>query len=433
MDVIAAIERLTPGPRHRTLLLMLGLGWAFDAMDVGLIAFTLPAIKRDFALLPAQAGLLASAGLFGMLIGALFGGRLADLWGRATMIRYSLAAFGLGSLFTALAPDYGWLLFFRFLTGLGLGAELPVASTLLAESLAAPYRGRFLVWLESFWALGWLVAALIGFVLVPWLGWRAAFALGALPALYVLYLRRALPESPRWLLARGRKEEATRALAWLAEGSVETAAAAAPASASVKVQGYAALFQPPLLRRTLFIALAWFTLNAGYYGAFIWLPSLLHQQGFSLVRSLGYVLLMTLWQVPGYLSAAYLIDRIGRRPVLVGYLSASALFAWLLAHAQSPTEVLLWGSLLSFFNLGAWGAIYAYTPELFPTALRTSGAGLAAAVGRVGGILAPWATGALLKALGFSGVLSLHAGLLLAAGVFAHLVGAETRGRPLTE
>ncbi len=432
MEATARLERLIPGPAHYRVLWLLGLGWAFDAMDVGLIAFTLPAIKRDLALAPAAAGLLASAGLFGMLLGALAGGRLADLYGRGFLVRTGLLGFGLGSLLTALAPGYGWLLLFRFLTGLGLGAELPVASSLLSELVPGRYRGRFLVWLEAFWAVGWLVAALTGFLLVPTLGWRPAFVAGGLPALYVLYLRRALPESPRWLLSQGRAAEAARVVEELAAGTRE-APGAAPALPAPRPRAYSELFRPPLLGRTVFIALAWFLLNAGYYGAFIWLPSLLHQQGYTLVRSLGYVLLMTLAQLPGYLSAAWLIDRVGRRPVLVGYLFLSGVFAWLLGHAHGTGQVLLYGSLLSFFNLGAWGSIYAYTPELFPTGLRASGAGLAAAVGRVGGILAPYLTGALLAGLGFAGVLGLHGLFLVLAGVAAFLVGVETRGRVLEE
>jgi len=432
MDALVRLERLIPGPAHYRILLLLGLGWAFDAMDVGLIAFTLPAIKRDLALTPAAAGLLASAGLLGMLLGAGIGGRLADLWGRSRVVRASLLSFGLGSLLSALSPGYGWLLLFRFFTGLGLGAELPVASSLLAELVPSRHRGRFLVWLEAFWAVGWLVAALAGFLLVPAYGWRIAFAAGALPAFYVLYLRQALPESPRWLWNRGRHEAARAVVESLAAGTTETEEAPEPAQATGP-RSYLELLRPPLLRRTAFIALAWFLLNAGYYGAFIWLPSLLHQQGYTLVRSLGYVLLMTLAQLPGYLSAAWLIDRIGRRAVLVAYLLLSGLFAWMLGHAQGAGSILLYGSLLSFFNLGAWGSIYAYTPELFPTSLRASGAGLAAAVGRVGGILAPYLTGALLATLGFSGVLALHGLWLILAGVAAALVGLETRGRVLEE
>lgn len=432
MDVLARLERLPLGRPHYRLLLLLGLGWALDAMDVGLISFTLPALSQEFGLSPVQAGLLGSAGLLGMLFGALLGGRLADRLGRKAVVGYSLFLAGIGSLLTALAPSLSWVFLFRFLTGLGLGAELPVAASLMGEFSPKAHRGRMVVLLEAFWAVGWLLAALMGYLLVPSLGWRMAFLAGALPALYAAYLRLSLPESPRWLLAQGRVAEAEALVAaWerafpghLPEPRPEPAPRPLP---------YGALFRPPLLRRTLFLALAWFALNAGYYGAFIWLPSLLVAQGYTLVRSLAYVLLITLAQVPGYLTAAFLVERWGRRPVLVGFMALSALSAWLLSRAASPLEVLLFGALLSFFNLGAWGAVYAYTPELFPTALRGSGAGLVAAVGRVGGILAPYATGALLPLLGPGGVLALHGGLLLLAGVFAWGVGVETRGKPLEE
>ncbi|GGN02488.1 MFS transporter [Thermus composti] len=432
MDALARLERLPLGRPHYRLLLLLGLGWALDAMDVGLISFTLPALSREFGLSPVQAGLLGSVGLLGMLFGALLGGRLADRFGRKAVVGYSLFLAGLGSLLTALAPSLSWVFLFRFLTGLGLGAELPVAASLMGEFSPKAHRGRMVVLLEAFWAVGWLLAALMGYLLVPSLGWRGAFLAGALPALYAAYLRLSLPESPRWLLAQGQVAEAEALVAaWerafpgpLPEPRPEPAPRPLP---------YGALFRPPLLRRTLFLALAWFALNAGYYGAFIWLPSLLVAQGYTLVRSLAYVLLITLAQVPGYLTAAFLVERWGRRPVLVGFLALSAFSAWLLSRAASPLEVLLLGALLSFFNLGAWGAVYAYTPELFPTALRGSGAGLVAAVGRVGGILAPYATEALLPLLGQGGVLALHGGLLLLAGVFAWGVGVETRGKPLEE
>jgi putative MFS transporter len=430
MDPIARLERLPLGRPHFRLLWLLGLGWALDAMDVGLISFTLPALAREFGLGPKEAGLLGSVGLLGMLLGAAFGGRLADRFGRRAVVGYSLFLAGVGSLLTALVPGLSWVFLFRFLTGLGLGAELPVAASLMGEFSPKAHRGRMVVLLEAFWALGWLMAALLGYLLVPSLGWRAAFLAGALPALYAAYLRLSLPESPRWLLAQGRKEEAEALVAaW--ERAFSGPLPEPVPSPLPRPLPYVALFRPPLLRRTLFLALAWFALNAGYYGAFIWLPSLLVAQGYGLVRSLEYVLLITLAQIPGYLTAAFLVERWGRRPVLVGFLTLSALFAYLLSRAEDPSQVLLFGSLLSFFNLGAWGAIYAYTPELFPTSLRGSGAGFAAAVGRVGGILAPYATGALFPALGPGGVLALHGGLLLLAGFMAYSVGLETRGRGL--
>lgn len=430
MDTLDRLERLPLGKPHYRLLLLLGLGWALDAMDVGLISFTLPTLSREFALSPAQAGLLGSAGFVGMLLGAAIGGRLADCLGRKAVVGYSLLLAGLGSLLTASAASLEWAYFFRLVTGLGLGAELPVAASLMGEYSPDRVRGRMVVLLEAFWAVGWLLAALLGYFLVPSLGWRAAFLVGVLPAFYTAYLRMALPESPRWLLAQGRIQEA-RAIVASWEAAFPGPLPEPEPVATPRLLPYRALFYPPLRRRTVFIALAWLALNAGYYGAFIWLPSLLVAQGYSLVRSLGYVLLITLAQIPGYLLAATLVERIGRRRVLVGFLAISALSAYLLARAQSPGEILLYGSLLSFFNLGAWGAIYAYTPELFPTSLRGSGAGLAAAWGRVGSIAAPYATGVLLPVLGPAGVLLFHGGLLLLAGLFAFGVGVETRGEAL--
>ena len=372
MDPLARLDRLPLGRPHLRLLFLLGLGWALDAMDVGLISFTLPALAREFGLGPKEAGLLGSAGLLGMLFGAAFGGRLADRLGRKAAVGYSLFLAGVGSLLTALAPSLPWVFLFRLLTGLGLGAELPVAASLMGEWSPKAHRGRMVVVLEAFWAVGWLLAALMGYLLVPAFGWRAAFLAGALPALYAAYLRLSLPESPRWLVARGRVGEAEALVAsWerafpgpLPEPRPEPAPRPLP---------YGALFRPPLLRRTLFLALAWFALNAGYYGAFIWLPSLLVAQGYTLVRSLEYVLLITLAQVPGYLAAAFLVERWGRRPVLVGFLGLSALFAYLLSRAASPGEVVLFGALLSFFNLGAWGAVYAYTPDSSPPPLGEAG------------------------------------------------------------
>jgi putative MFS transporter len=384
----------TPAFMNR-LLLVLGLGWLFDAMDVGLIAFVLPAIREDMGLSAGQAGLIGSAGLAGMLVGALAAGRLADRYGRVNVLRWALLTFGVGSLFSGLARGYELLLAARFFTGLGLGAELPVASTYLNEWAPPHVRGRYVVLLESFWAVGWVVAALVGYLLVPSAGWRFALMVGVLPAVYALFLRRALPESPRWL-DRARQPMV------------------APASS---------LAAAPALR----IDLVWFFLNFGYYGAFTWLPSLLIARGFPVVSSLGYVLVITVAQLPGYLLAAWLVERIGRRATLAGLLALSALSALAYANASAVGSVLFWGAALSLTNLGAWGALYAFTPELFPVERRASGVGTASAIGRAGGMLAPFLTGVMLPVLGPNGVLVAHAAALGVAALAAASVGVETR------
>jgi putative MFS transporter len=177
----------------------------------------------------------------------------------------------------------------------------------------------------------------------------------------------------------------------------------------------------------------WFGLVFGYYGIFVWLPSLLVKAGYSMVNSFFYVILVTVAQIPGYFSAAYLTDKLGRKPVIVGYLLLSAICAIIFGSAASTTSILFWACAMSFFNLGAWGAVYAYTPELYPTRFRTSGAGAAAAAGRVGGVLAPLLVGALLPSLGRSGILAINAAALVVAAASVAVLGRETAAGTLEE
>jgi putative MFS transporter len=323
------------------------------------------------------------------------------------------------------------LLVFRFLIGLGLGAELPVASTLVSEYAPAPVRGRVVVALEAFWAVGWLLAALIGYLVVPRsdAGWRWALALGAVPALYAVVVRRGLPESVRFLELRGRTDEAEAAVRRF-ESAAGVAPVPSPPVRPVPAPGPGALWTVGSRRRTAALWTVWFGINFAYYGAFIWLPTLLVASGFSLVRSFGFTLLITLAQLPGYAAAALLIERWGRRPTLVVFLIGSAAGAGLFALADGDTAVLVTGMVLSFFNLGAWGAVYAVTPEVYPTALRATGAGAAAGFGRIASIAAPLCVPPLLAA-GGNGLVF---GTFAAAFVLAALAGwalPERRGESL--
>ena len=177
----------------------------------------------------------------------------------------------------------------------------------------------------------------------------------------------------------------------------------------------------------------WFGLVFGYYGIFVWLPTLLVRAGYSMVNSFLYIIIITLAQIPGYFSAAYLVERIGRKPVIVLYLLMSAVCAYLFGHATSTTMILTWASLMSFFNLGAWGAVYTYTPEQYPTRDRATGAGAAAAFGRIGGLIAPILVGVLLPSIGRSGVLTMNAALLIVAAGAVGILGVETKGKSLEE
>jgi len=421
--------------KHSRILGGSGVGWALDAMDVGLISFVIAQLAVVWPADSGQLGFVASAGFLGMAIGASLGGLLADKLGRRQVFALTLLIYGLFTGLSALSLSIGALIALRFLVGLGLGAELPVASTLVSEFAPARIRGRVIVILESFWAVGWTAAALIGYFIIPTSddGWRWALALGAVPAVWAIVVRLRLPESVRFLEAKGRHAEAEKIVAELESAAkVPTPKPATEAVDVAPSSSIATLFGAPLRRRTISLWLVWFCVNFAYYGAFIWLPTLLVAQGFSLVRSFEYTLIITLAQLPGYAASAWLVEKLGRRVTLAAFLAGSAVSAGFFGTAGDVPTILAFGALMSFFNLGAWGALYAVTPELYPTRVRGTGAGWAAGFGRLASIIAPLCVPALLAAGGVALPFGVFAGVFAIAAIAA-LTLPDLRGRALED
>jgi putative MFS transporter len=432
----ARLDRLPFTPLHRRLVVIAGAGWAMDAMDVGLISFVMASLAVQWSLDGATLSWIGSVGFVGMALGASLGGSVADRVGRRFVFAATLLIYGVATGAAALSWSVASLLVFRFLIGFGLGAELPVASTLVSEFAPARIRGRVVVALEAFWAVGWILAALIGTYVIPRSdnGWRWAFAIGALPALYSGIVRRALPESVRFLERRGKTEEAEAVVRRFeaAAGVPHPARVVEAPMVAEPRTGLRELWRPLMARRTLALWLVWFGINFAYYGAFIWIPTLLTGRGFSLVKSFEYTLIITLAQLPGYAVSAWLIEKWGRRPTLAAFLAGSAGAAVLFAMADSRQAILVAGCLLSFFNLGAWGAVYAATPEVYPTAVRATGAGWAAGFGRIASIIAPLCVPPLLNAGGSEAVFGTFAAFFGVAIVGALLL-PEWKGRHLEE
>ena len=423
------LDRLPFTAQHRRLVLGSGAGWALDAMDVGLISFVMAALAVQWDLGATTLSWIASIGFIGMALGASLGGLLADRIGRRQVFALTLLVYGLATGAAALSWSVASLLVFRFLVGLGLGAELPVASTLVSEFAPARIRGRVVVVLESFWAVGWVLAALIGYFVIPQSddGWRWALAIGAVPAVYSVVVRFGLPESVRFLEQRGRYAEAEAAVRRFEDSAglpAPQGPPAEPARAAGPAPGPGTLWQRDLRTSTASLWTVWFAVNFAYYGAFIWIPSLLVASGMDLVRSFGFTLVITLAQLPGYAVAAVLVEVWGRRPTLSAFLVGSAVAAVLFGTADSEGAILAAGMALSFFNLGAWGALYAISPEVYPTALRGTGTGAAAGFGRIASVLAPLSVPFLLD-LGGSEAL-----LFAVFGAFFAVAAAATWGLP---
>ena len=434
MDLVSRVQRLPVGKFHYTLLWVIGLGWMFDAMDTGLISFILTKMATEWNMSPAEKGWVVSIGFVGMAIGAVCSGALADRWGRRNVFAVTLVTYSIATALCAFAPNLTWLLVFRFIVGLGLGGQLPVAVTLVSEYIPAQVRGRFIVLLESFWGLGWLVAALVSYFVIPSYGWHVAFLIGGLPALYVFMILKKVPESVPYLINRGRIEEAHALVQKLErECGVEVIQQieVKPVAAKQSVS-FSQLWSNPFAKRTLMLWLIWFGIVYSYYGIFTWLPSLLVKQGYSIVQSFEYVLVMILAQLPGYIAAAWLVEKLGRKWTLAGFIGLCAISAYFFGQANTVTLIMFWGCLMSFFNLGAWGVLYTYTPEQYPTNIRAFGSGWASAIGRMGGIVAPMVvTHMMVMQNGFSYVFMMFTAVLLAVALVIVVLGEETKGRTL--
>ena len=427
------IDEIGYGPFQRKLMVICGAGWAADAMEVLLIAFALPAIIREWGLSAGQAGLLGTAIFLGMLGGAWFWGTISDYIGRKIGFQLTVLVDSIFGFLSALSPSYVWLVIFRTLTGFGVGGTLPVDYSIFAEYLPREKRGRYLVYLESFWAVGTIVAAGLAWLVVPRFGWRVLLALSAVPGLIVYFIRRYVPESPRYLLVNGQEEEMRTVLTQVAhENGVPVPDLTITAPTQARGVTVAALWRQPYTRRTLMLWITWFAISLGYYGTFIWLPQIFVARGFTFLKTYQNVFLMALAQLPGYFSAAYLVERWGRRPTLALYLVLSGVFTYLFAVVAGLTSIVGVAVLMSFFCLGAWGALYAYTPELYPTQTRSTGMGWASGMTRIAGSLAPL-LGASLLTTNFTGGLTLYAIAFIVGGAAVFALGPETRGQPLAD
>ena len=391
---------------HTRLIIGIGIAWLFDAMDVGMLSFVIAALHKEWQLSTVEMGWIGSVSSIGMAVGAILFGMMADRFGRKAILILTLLVFSIGSGISAFATGYGIFLVLRFIIGAGLGGELPVASTLVSESVPVEKRGRSVVLLESFWAAGWLLAAIISYFVMPIWGWRVAIFATGLAGLYAFYFREGIHES------RAFKKVARPGL----------------------IKTLTTLWRPPYVRSTLMLWIVWFMVVFSYYGMFLWLPSVMVLKGFSLINSFGYVLIMTLAQLPGYFVAAWLIEKWGRKTVLSLFLLGTAGSALGFGMATSLPMLLTAGMLLSFFNLGAWGALYAYSPEQYPTIVRSSGSGMAAGIGRIGGIVGPLLVGHLLGAnWSVTGIFGIFTASILIAIVAIIFLGKETMGVKLAD
>jgi putative MFS transporter len=448
MDILRRLERLPMTWVQVRLLLIGGLGYTFDAANNAALGFILPPVTQVFGLTDQLTGLMASSVMIGYLFGAFFAGTLGDLIGRKRFLIWALAIYCVATLCAAVAPNWQLLFFGRTVAGFGTGADAAIVAAYLSEFIQSRYRGRYIGSLAGFFSFGFVIAALLGYLVVPVYasGWRIIQVLTALAPLPLLWWRRSLPESPRWLLQQGRLDEAVRVVAALEASVVRRTNKPLPSLETYEMapvtvrrggtfsQNLKSLWSRSLRRNTAMLWLLWFSITFSFYGFFNWMPSLMVKQGLTITKSFGYAIVMYVAQIPGYYSAAFLNEKLDRKWTIILYMLGGAGSAFAMTNAgRDPFKITLFGFWLSFFMNGTYAGMYAYTPEVYPTSFRTTGMGVASAFGRVGGILAPLIIGLTFARIGFGGVFFMITAVLLTGALAVAILGIRTTGRTLEQ
>jgi MFS family permease len=384
-------------------LLAAQAGWMLDGMDVMLYAFALTAIQREFGLSAAAAGSLASLTLLTSAFGGALAGYLADRYGRARILIYSILTYSLFTGVTATAQTFWALAFWRALVGFGLGAEWSAGSVLVAETWPAQHRGKAIGLVQSGWAIGYILAALLAAAILPGYGWRPLFVVGTFPALLTLWIRREIHEPPIWT-------RSSHAVPWRM------------------------LAAPPLLQRTFLATLLATALLFAYWGLFTWVPTFLSSPvaqggaGLSLVKSAAWIIPVQIGAFLGYNLFGVLADRFGRRPILLVFVLGAAASVPLYGLAGRHAAVLLaLGPLIGFFGHGYFSVFGSMLAELFPSVIRATAQGICYNTGRGMSALAPSLIGAISARQGIGGALACTSAFFLLGGVII-LFLPETKG-----
>jgi MFS transporter, putative metabolite:H+ symporter len=430
------LDRLPINSFHYRIFWLVGAGMLLDGYDLYIFTNVLPAAAQSGFSTALQNADFISKTFLGMTIGALVTGFLGDRYGRRFTYQINLLIFGLASLAAAFAPDMTTLIWLRFVMGLGLGAEIVVGYAALTEFVPPKSRGRWLSLMAVLVVSGLPITALLGYLIIPSYGWRPMFVIAGIGSLIVWYLRKALPESPRWLEAQGRSAEAEA----LIQRIEKEAAIAGPLPLPLPPAptgrfNLASLATPSLLPRMIVGSWLLITINTLIFGFVTWLPQFFLQQGLTITRSFAYTLVIVLGTPFGAICGAICADFVGRRRTILGAsvltISLGLLYGGFTA-GTAPWLILTVGFLLIVTIYIQVAMLFGvYIPELFPTDVRLRANGICHTFGRAATIVSPFIVLWLSQSYGVAGVLGLMVALLAIQIVAVWVWGIEPRQRSL--
>ncbi|AIA02708.1 MFS transporter [Streptomyces noursei] len=440
--VAARLDRLPPSRWHRKVTLLVGIGAFFDLYEIFLGGVLAAVLAEQWGLGPTAKSAVIAAGFLGMFVGANVLSVLADRLGRRRMFLVNLGGYAFFSLAAAAAPDLGWLLALRFLAGLGLGAELVLVDTYLAEFLPRAVRGRYLAHAYTLGFVGVPVAALLGARLVaghPVLGvdgWRWLLVVGALGAAFIQLMRRHLPESPRWLSVHGRSEEADRIVTDIerrvvAETGISLPSVPDTTDVPERRVPLGAMFRGEQRRRTVMWWIFQVLQTVGYYGFGSLAPVVLAAKGYTVTDSLLYAALSYCGYPLGSALSVPLIDRIERRTLIVAAALGIAGCGLAFGFATATWAIVTFGVLLTVCSNVFSNAFHVYQTEIFPTGLRSSAIGIAYSLSRLTSVVLPFVALGVLADLGAPAVFAGSAVLMVLLCLDVVLLGPRSTGRSL--
>jgi putative MFS transporter len=433
------LDRLPISSFHYRIFWLVGAGMFFDGYDLYVAGGVIASVIQSKFSTPLQIPQFVSLTFVGMTIGALVTGFVGDRFGRRFTYQINLLIFGLASLAAAFAQDMTQLIVLRFIQGLGLGAEIVVGYSTLTEFVPPRTRGRWLSFMAFLVVAGFPVTALLGYLIIPAWGWRPMFIIAGVGSLIVWYLRKNLPESPRWLESKGRSAEA-EALMTSIEKEVTAGAGALPPAAKPPTTPQltaTAMLRPPILQRMIVGSWVLITINTLIFGFVIFLPQFFLRQGLTITSSLAYTLVLSIASLLGCALGAYTSDAIGRRASIIGASIVTIVTGYIYARfnaASDPTIVLSVGFVLIVAIYVQTAILFGvYTPELFPTEIRLRANGICNTLGRGATVASPFVVTALMASYQLPGVVWLMIGLVVIQIVVVWAWGVEPRNRALED
>lgn len=428
----SVIDELNISRTHINILIAASLGTAFDSFNTNVVSFAMPSIMKEWTVSPVLNGILNSAGIWGMFVGALVWGPLTDRFGRKLGFAGTIFGFAALSGFTALAHNVLQFGILRFITGMCLGGMIPVCTTYVSECVATKYRGRFLASMIILWPAGQLAAAGVSLVLVPHYGWRSLFIVGILPAFLTFWMLFQLTESPRWLAAKGRMDDSKKVLKMLGAPE-ESLRGLSGEDLSSKVP-LSVLLQPKYLTRLVLTCGYYFFAYFGYYGFVLWLPTILATvYHLTLVRTFSYTFLAAIAAIMGRVAGFYSIEKFGRKQLFYVGFGLGGVAALIFGAIKNPS-FLVWGAcaLAFIYEQGVTGTVV-WTAELYPSKVRATAVAVSTSAGRVSSALSPVVFGWFLQHHMYYNIYITIAVMFWITVGLVYFLGIETKGKTLQE